>query len=199
MRHGVLLPLPAAVAPQPDVRPGPAPASPPHLRRERCLHAVRLQWRTWRRWGLPFCLCSKAFFFRLFHPYRKSQMNTPECVVTPNTLTLLLKMQRRSKRALAVVPTSWRPMTAAVTVWTALCVPVSSAGCVCRRSPTCTTSGTRLTTTLTYQSKCRQLTKPCSFTYLENRNNLWILLSRWWWCYMISNWIYFDATKGTRK
>ena len=53
----------------------------------------------------------------------------------------VLQMQRRSRDVLAVVPTSWRPMMAAVTAWTALCVPVSSAGCVCRRSPTCTTSG----------------------------------------------------------
>lgn len=50
MWHRVLLPLSAAVAPQPDVRPGPASASPPHLRRQRCLYTVRLQWRTWRRW-----------------------------------------------------------------------------------------------------------------------------------------------------
>lgn len=50
MRHRVLLPLSAAVAPQPDVWPGPASASPPHLRRQRCLYIVRLQWRTWRRW-----------------------------------------------------------------------------------------------------------------------------------------------------
>lgn len=40
-----------------------------------------------------------------------------------------------------MAPTSWRLMMAAVTAWTALCVPVSSAGCVCRRSLMCTTSG----------------------------------------------------------
>lgn len=33
-------------------------------------------------------------------------INIAELVVTPHTFTLLLKMQRRSKRALAVVPTS---------------------------------------------------------------------------------------------
>lgn len=62
-------------------------------------------------------------------------------VVIDHTLILLLKMQRRSNRALAAAPTSWRPTTAAVTAWTAPCVPVSSAGCACRRSLMCTTSG----------------------------------------------------------
>lgn len=144
MWHGVLLPLSAAVAPQPDVWPGPAAASPPHVRRHRCLHAVRLQWRTRRRWHLLLSYFSALEFFFFFfsgHFIPLCWMNIAEGVVTPNTLTLLLKMQRRSKRALAAVPTSWRPMTAAVTAWTALCVPVSSAGCVCRRSPMCTTSG----------------------------------------------------------
>lgn len=127
--------------------------------------------------GEAFCYCYLRFvsisiqksenFFSVHFSW--CQINIAERVVTPNTLTLLLKMERRSKRALAVVPTSWRPMTAAVTAWTALCVPVSSAGCVCRRSPMCTTSGTQLMNTLTYQIKCLHHTKPCSFISLENR------------------------------
>lgn len=161
MWHRVLLPLSAAVAPQPDVWPGPASASPPHLRRQRCLHAVRLQWRTWRRWDSSSCCSFLCLYSKPFVPETICFsvccffcMNA-YCVDGAHTLTLLLKMQRRSKRALAVVPTSWRPTMAAVTVWTALCVPVSSAGCVCRRSPTCTTSGTKFTLLhITLQTKC---------------------------------------------
>jgi len=65
MWRRVLLPLSPAVAPQPDVRSGPAPASPPHLERPRCLHAVRLQWRTRRRWDsqLPLFFVTFLLFF----------------------------------------------------------------------------------------------------------------------------------------
>lgn len=62
-------------------------------------------------------------------------------LLNKHPLPLSLQMQRRSNRALAAAPTSWRPMMAAATAWTAPCVPVSSAGSACRRSPTCTTSG----------------------------------------------------------
>lgn len=58
MWHRVLLPLSAAVAPQPDMWPGAASASPPHLRRQRCLNTVRLQWRIWRRWEWQLLLPS---------------------------------------------------------------------------------------------------------------------------------------------
>lgn len=140
MWHRVLLPLSAAVAPQPDMWPGAAPASPSYFRRQRCLHAVRLQWRTRRR------------FVFISNPLLQNKEHFP-CFCNVDTLTVMLKMQRRSKHALAVVPTSWRPMMAAATVWTALSVPVSSAGCVCRRSPMCTTSGTQVMNAWTYQIK----------------------------------------------
>lgn len=55
----------------------------------------------------------------------------------------LVKMQKRSSPVPAVVPISWKQMMAAAIGWIVQCVPVSSVGYVCRRSRTCTTSGTR--------------------------------------------------------
>ena len=81
MWHGVLLPLSAAVAPQPDVWPGPTAASPPHVRRHRCLHAVRLQWRTRRRWHLLLSCFSAPefpfffFFFKFLRLFYSSVLN----------------------------------------------------------------------------------------------------------------------------